>query len=264
MPCVILFQSRFNQVGVLTAVFHQPVRAGAVTTHGGVRTPLQAGRPRERPFQSVPETDAIQNRIQHVGHRAIVAVFGIGMMPGMMTRRLQNADILKERDNRSVFPGRAVRPFVELIGIGGQDGKQPDLPCQHAAQPREDDEQRGEKAQVPRALPPVELGHETRVMVMDNIWPGDVPANQRRVLAHIRVFKPMDESGDKFRGKDSSDSSQKNDDRCKHGVPSGLSLTRLVRQNDTRRRDQAFFPHRHPDLPPGVSIRFAHPLLNPG
>src|SRR5882672_2347973 len=79
-----------------TAIFYQPCRPWAMAAHRGVRAPLQAHRPRECPLQPVPEANAVENRIQHIGHRAVMAVFGVGVMPCVMARGLQQADVLEE------------------------------------------------------------------------------------------------------------------------------------------------------------------------
>src|SRR5258707_8977846 len=77
-----------------------------MTAHRGVRAPLHAHCPRQRPFQSVPEANAIQNRIQHIGHCAVMAVFGVGVMPGVMTRGLQQSDVLRSEEHTSELQSR--------------------------------------------------------------------------------------------------------------------------------------------------------------
>jgi hypothetical protein len=52
-----------------------------------------------------------------------------------------------------------VRPFVDLIGVGADDGKEPQLPRQYIEPPCDEDNHRREAQQVPRTLPPVIKRH---------------------------------------------------------------------------------------------------------
>ena len=79
---------------------------------------------------------AIEYRVHQIGDRAVTNVLGIRVVDGVMMRRLQHMRILKERDDAPVFYARLVRPFVNLIGVGTDGGKQPHLPRQHAECPR--------------------------------------------------------------------------------------------------------------------------------
>src|SRR5579862_4415085 len=88
---------------VLPLIFRQPYRARTMSANGSVLATIQTNRLRQRPFQSVPEIHSVQDRVQEIGNRAVTAVLGVGMMPRMMFRSLQNPDVLQERNDRSIF-----------------------------------------------------------------------------------------------------------------------------------------------------------------
>jgi len=62
-----------------------------------------------------------------------MAVLGVGVMARMVAWPLNQTNALKRRDERTVFGGCPVRPFMDLVGVGPKDYDQPDLPGQHAA-----------------------------------------------------------------------------------------------------------------------------------
>lgn len=178
-----------------------------MATHGGVFSPLQAHGPRQRPLEAVPKANAVQHRIQEIRYGAIMAVLRIGMVSRVMTRCLQDANILEKRNHRTVLGASAVRPLVDFVGVRADDRKQPDFPVQYAQKPCRDDEQRRHATQVSRTLPPAILRHVSRIMVMSDIRPRERPADDRRILPDIGVFNPMNEPADKFGRKHGPDDS---------------------------------------------------------
>lgn len=133
-----------------------------------------------------------------------MAVLRIRMVTRVMFCRLQDARVLQKGDDVAVFLAGAVRPLVKLIGIGTQKREQPDLPRQPIQLPGNEQRDRRQQNQIPRALPPAVARHKTREVVVHRIRPADEPANQRRVIAHIGVFEPMDKAGHQLRGKNGS------------------------------------------------------------
>ena len=97
---------------------------------------MQADGFGEQPFEGVPEMRAVEQGIHEVGDGAVVDVLRVRVMDGVVVRSLEDADILQERDEASVLVARAVRPFVDLISVGADDGEQPDVPRQRAKRPR--------------------------------------------------------------------------------------------------------------------------------
>lgn len=65
----------------------------------------------------LPKTDAIEERVQEIRQHTVVAFFGISMVLCMVARRLEQPNTLQEVDERAVFRGRAMSPFVNLIGV---------------------------------------------------------------------------------------------------------------------------------------------------
>ena len=197
-------------------ISEQPRRTGTMATHGGVRSALQANGFGEEPFHAVPKTNAVEYRIQDVGHGAVMAVLWVRVMAGMMLRGLEDVDALKEGNDRPVFGASAMGPLMHLVGIRGHNGKEPHRPRKRVAEPRDEDDKRGEQRQVPRALPPIMARHVTWVMMMDDVRPRDVPADERSVFADVGVFKPMDDAREKFSGKNGAYCAQHNEDWCEH------------------------------------------------
>ena len=68
-------------------------------------------------FQALPTPHAVQQRIQEIRQHAIMAFLRIGVVMGVMARRLEKPNSLQEIDDDSVFCGCAVGPFVNLVRI---------------------------------------------------------------------------------------------------------------------------------------------------
>ena len=64
--------------------------------NGSVFPAAQTNRPRQQPFQTIPEADPVQQRIQDIGDGAIMAVLRVGMMQGMVSGGLQNVHVLEK------------------------------------------------------------------------------------------------------------------------------------------------------------------------
>ena len=154
--------------------------------HRKVFPPLQPVRPCQHPFHTVPETDSVEQRIQHIAHRAVMAVFRVRMMTGMVPGRLQQVGVLQKRNQPSIFLARPMCPFMKLVGVGAQNRKQPHFPGQQAPKPRGHKDS-GQNRQVPRRLPPVMPRHEARIMMMHDVWPRHDTPDQRRVLPHVGI-----------------------------------------------------------------------------
>jgi len=114
-----------------------------MAAHGSVLTADQPDCPGQRPFQSTPETDTVERRIQHIGDGAIMAVLGVSMMQRVMFGVLQQLDVLQKGDDGAVLFAGAMLPFMELIRIGGQKRKHPGLPAQQAHRPRAKEQEHG-------------------------------------------------------------------------------------------------------------------------
>lgn len=78
------------------AVFLQPIRTGTETTHGSVRLTMKMDGFGKQPFETIPETQGVENRVEKIRDRAVVAVFGVGVVKRVMFGRLQDADVLQK------------------------------------------------------------------------------------------------------------------------------------------------------------------------
>jgi hypothetical protein len=63
----------------------------------------------------------------------------------MMSGTLQDPQIMEKVYPRAVFAAAAVRPFVDLVGVSDQGGKEPDDGCEHAESPSGGDDQAGDE-----------------------------------------------------------------------------------------------------------------------
>ena len=120
-----------------------------MAAYGGIGLTFQADGFRQQPFKASPEMDAVEYGIQKIRDGAIMAVLRIGVMLRMVPGGLQNPDILEKRDDTAVLLARAMLPFMEFIGIGGKDGKQPDMPCEQTQAPGANHKQDGQQGQIP-------------------------------------------------------------------------------------------------------------------
>jgi len=92
-----------------------------------------------------------------------------------------------------------------LVGICSKNYDQPDFPGKLAAEPGKGQNHQTEARQVPRAVKPTVPGEIARVMVMQDIWFRDKPANDRPVLLAVGIFQPMEKAGEKVRREHRSD-----------------------------------------------------------
>ena len=65
-------------------------------------------------LERLPHTQLAEHRVEHIGHRAIVAGFQPTVMMRMVALGLQHADFLQKCDERAVLARVAMRPFVNL------------------------------------------------------------------------------------------------------------------------------------------------------
>ena len=79
---------------------------------------MQADGTCEPPFDAIQEMAAVEQEISQIGDRAVAPVFGIGVMHGMMLRRLHEVNALQEGNDVPVFRARTMRPFVDFIRVG--------------------------------------------------------------------------------------------------------------------------------------------------
>lgn len=64
-----------------------------------------------------------------------MTVLGVGMVASVVTRGLEQPDPLEQCNEEPVFFGRAMCPFVDLVGIDPKNHNQPNLPDQDTAKP---------------------------------------------------------------------------------------------------------------------------------
>ena len=62
---------------------------GAGLRDCGIDAAAQAGGVEDDPFQAFPEMNAVEQGVERIGDCAVVAVFGVGMVLGVVTNGLQ-------------------------------------------------------------------------------------------------------------------------------------------------------------------------------
>lgn len=134
-----------------------------------------------------------------------MAIFGVGVMTGMMFGGLQDAQVMQQGNEAAIFLPGAVGPLVEFIGIGGQAGKKRHFPSQAVQAPGDEQKQPGNQNQFPGTLPPRMPRQVTGVMMMNDVGTPYQATEQWCVFTKVGVFKPMDHAGHKFGREDRSD-----------------------------------------------------------
>ena len=66
------------------AKLRQPRRAGAAAARGGIGLAVQVDGFGGQPFEAVPETHWVENRIQRIRDGAVMAVLRVSVMPPVM------------------------------------------------------------------------------------------------------------------------------------------------------------------------------------
>ena len=111
-----------------------------------------------------------------------------------------------------------MRPFVDLIGIASDEGKEADMPGEPAKKGRKAHEQAHDEHQVPVTLPPRISRHVSWQVVVDGGRLSDEAADQRRVLADVGVLDPVDETGGEISGENDTGCLKGNGDEFVHGA----------------------------------------------
>jgi hypothetical protein len=178
---------------------------GAGFGDSGIDSAAQAGGVENDPFQAFPEMNAIENGIEKIGDRAVVAVFGIRVVLGMVANGLQKASALQEGDDLPIFARAAVFPFVNFVSIGAEDGEEEQRPMQEAEVPRSKHHKRGGDREIPIALPPSFFNEGAGLAMVEDVGFDDPFADDGDVLAAIGVFEPVNETGGEIGGEDGAD-----------------------------------------------------------
>ncbi len=125
-------------------------------------------------------------------------------MQPVVTRRLQEANVLEPGDDPAVFRARAVRP-LNLVRIHGERDEDDDLPGQQMQPCCGAENGQAGKEQLVGALPPTQLGEISREVMVHDVWLYNGGADHWRVLIEIRVLNPVDGAGNKIGESDSED-----------------------------------------------------------
>ena len=217
----------------LFAQWLEPLGRRAVAGEGGVGAAVEADGAGEEPFGGVPKTDGVEDGVEEVGDGAVVDVFRVGVVDGVVVRRLEQADVLEEGDDGAVFPAGAVGPFVDFVGVGGDGGEEPRLPAEKAELPRDEEEDGGEGDEVPRALPPGVARHVARQVVVDDVGAANGGADERGVFADVGVFEPVDDAREEVSTGEHKDDLQQDDDGVFHtpGQIARFAVRALIDKN---------------------------------
>ena len=199
-----------------TAELGDPGGDWALAAIGGIGPVGGAGERFDYCLHLRPEADKFQQRVHHISDRAIVGVLGVRMVQAMLARRLEQMDVLEERDDATVLGPRLVGPLVDLVGVGADGDEQPDMPGEHASPGGGPDEDDAEEHEVPGALPPIEFREMPRIVMVDDIGTDHQRANQRRGFRAVSILQPMDEAGDEVSEHDDPDGLGADEDERAH------------------------------------------------
>lgn len=134
-----------------------------------------------------------------------------------MARGLEDADVLEERNYRAVFRARAVRPFVNLVGVDANEDEEPKLPREDTAPPCGAEDRAAEEDEIPRTLPPREAREETGVVVVDDVGANKERADDGGMLGAVGVFEPVDDAGEEVGEGDEADDLGEREEERAHG-----------------------------------------------
>ena len=184
--------------GVGGAEIGEPFRAGTLATVRAVVAMGGAGKEMDDRFEAAPEIDRFQDWVHQVRSRAVVGILRVGVVECMLPGRLQHVDVLEEGDDGANLCTGHMRPLVNLVRVDVNQDKQPQLPTEVAEPSRPAQNHHPKQQEVPRALPPVILREEPRVVVVNNVWLDHQRADYGSFLGAVGVFQPMDEASHKI------------------------------------------------------------------
>ena len=77
-------------------------------------------------LQMGPESQLFQNGVEVLCDHTVVGRFGVCVVDRMMSRTLENPEILEKIYPRAILTPTAVGPLVDLVGVADQAGEDPD------------------------------------------------------------------------------------------------------------------------------------------
>lgn len=116
-------------------------------------------------------------------------------MDGVFFRGEDEAGALEERDDGAVLASGSVGPFVDLVGVGADDGEEPDMSGEAAGGSGDKDDAHGKQAEISRALAPSFAGHVPRKVVVDDVGATDGGADKWSGFADVGILDPVDDTG---------------------------------------------------------------------
>ena len=100
----------------------------------------------------------------------------------------------------SVLAAAAVSPFVDLVGVSNQGGKEPDGGCEHSESPGGGEDQAGDEPQVPAGGYPGFLEEMAGSVVVEDVGSGDEFTQDGAVVPEVGVFDPVEYADDEIGG----------------------------------------------------------------
>jgi hypothetical protein len=116
-----------------------------VASIGGVAAAADPEGFPEPAFQTGPKAQTLEDGVEKFRDHTVVSGLGVRVVDRMMSGTLQDPQIMEKVYPRAVFAAAAVRPFVDLVGVSDQGGKEPDGGCEHAESPSGGDDQAGDE-----------------------------------------------------------------------------------------------------------------------
>jgi hypothetical protein len=145
----------------------------------------------------------LEDGVEKFRDHTVVSGLGVRVVDRMMSGTLQDPQIMEKVYPRAVFAAAAVRPFVDLVGVSDQGGKEPDGGCEHSESPSGGEDQAGDEPQVPTRGYPGFAEEMAGSVVMEDVGACDELAQDRAVVAEVGVFDPMEYADEKIGGEDS-------------------------------------------------------------
>ncbi len=110
-----------------------------------------------------------------------------------MVCRLNEADVLEDRNEAAVFPAAPMRPLVNLVGVDADGDDQYDLPDQAVQQPRHKECDTPHHQENVRALEPGVSREVGWLMMVEDVGPSDQLPGDRPMLPSVGILQPVEE-----------------------------------------------------------------------
>lgn len=154
-------------------------------------------------LEARPEADPLEDRVEELGDHTVMGRLGVRVVDCVVFGTLEDSQVVEKVYPRAVFAAAAVGPFVDLVGVSDQGGKEPDGGCEGSEAPDGGEDQAGDEPQVPAGGYPGFFEEMAGSVVVEDVGAGDEFTQDGAVVPEVGVFDPMEYADDKIGSEDS-------------------------------------------------------------